>query len=118
MKEQLIKEIAKKLELEERIVEKIISHQFDSAIKATHVHNSVEISGFGKFMFNKRRAYYKLESSLAAQKNIEALLAKELSEKERRNYELKLVSVNKTVNSLKPKLYDFKIESNKGGMEK
>ena len=118
MKEQLIKEIAKKLELEERMVEKIVSHQFDSAIKATHVNNSVEISGFGKFVFNKRRAYYKLESLLATQKNIEALLAKELSEKERRNYELKLVTVNKVVNSLKPKLHDFTIESNKGGMEK
>lgn len=104
MKEQLIKQIAKKLELDEKVVEKIISHQFDSAIQATHIHKSVEISGFGKFLFNEGRACKKLESSIAAQQNLEKLLAKDLSEKERHNYELKLASVNKTIRNLKPKI--------------
>ena len=118
VKDYIIRKMAVKLMVSEKVIDTVIGHQFSSANEALRSNKSVEISGFGKFVFNERRAFYKLESSLAAQKNIEALLAKELSEKERRNYELKLVSVNKTVNSLKPKLYDFKIESNKGGMEK
>ncbi len=43
------------------IMDKVISHQFENLHKAVVIHNSVEISGFGKFLFNKNKALRRLD---------------------------------------------------------
>lgn len=55
IKQLAVNKIADKL-ISEKIINEVISHQFDSALKATVFHNSVEISGFGKFSFNQKKA--------------------------------------------------------------
>ena len=106
MKEQLIKEIAKKLELEERIVEKIVSHQFDSATNALKKHNSVELSGFGKFLFNEKKALKKLASRENIKSGyIKRLADDSLSEEKRKSTEVRLVSIEKEITILTQKLY-------------
>ena len=54
--EWMIKRTAKELDIPERIVHNVIMHQFQSASNAMSDNNSVEIYGFGKFIFNKKRA--------------------------------------------------------------
>ena len=44
----------------ERVIDQVITHQFNSAEDATKTNNSVEISGFGKFVFNKSKAEKKI----------------------------------------------------------
>lgn len=61
IKDELIKQIAIKKDLPESMVSTIISHEFDSAYQATANNNSIEISGFGKFVFNIKRAAKRLE---------------------------------------------------------
>ena len=61
IKDYLIKKIAVNKVIEnkliaEKIIHKVIGHQFDSANDAIHKYNSVEFSGFGKFVFNINKA--------------------------------------------------------------
>lgn len=63
-KELLIKTIASKLLFGEKTIEAVINHQFASANSAMDTNKSVEISGFGKFMFNEKKAAKRLKSYL------------------------------------------------------
>lgn len=68
LKEFLIKKIALENNLPVRTVEAIINHEFLEAFKATTEHKSIEISGFGKFLFNEKKAqktYIKFQEQMA-----------------------------------------------------
>jgi nucleoid DNA-binding protein len=42
--------------ISEKTIDAVVTHQFDSANDALNVNKSVEISGFGKFFFNDKKA--------------------------------------------------------------
>lgn len=61
LKDTLVRTTAIKLAIPERIVEAVVTHQFISANSAMDGSNStVELSGFGKFTFSKKKATKKL----------------------------------------------------------
>ena len=60
VKEYLIRTLAVKLAVNEKTIEAVVNHQFQSANEAMDLNHSVEISGFGKFMFNNKKAAKKL----------------------------------------------------------
>ena len=86
VKEYLIRTLAIKLAVNEKTIEAVVNHQFQSANEAMDLNHSIEISGFGKFMFNEKKAakkLAKLEGKRDAMQRIidnpettEALLAK------------------------------------------
>ena len=45
----------------EVVINQVITHQFDSAHDAVKTNDSVEISGFGKFLFNEKKAKQKVD---------------------------------------------------------
>lgn len=55
LKETLIRTTAVRLAISEKVVESIINHQFISCIEAMDTNHSVELSGFGKFVFNVKK---------------------------------------------------------------
>jgi nucleoid DNA-binding protein len=61
MKEWMVKRTAISLSVPERIVNAVVSHQFDTALEAMKNNNSVEIYSFGKFLFNSYRAKKELK---------------------------------------------------------
>lgn len=63
-KEFLIRTIASKLLFAEKTIEAVINHQFASANSAMDTNKSIEISGFGKFMFNEKKAARRLKTYL------------------------------------------------------
>lgn len=63
-KEFLIRTIASKLLFAEKTIEAVINHQFASANSAMDTNKSVEISGFGKFIFNEKKAARRLKTYL------------------------------------------------------
>ena len=63
-----------KLLIPEYTIEAIVAHQFQEALKAMVVNKSVEISGFGKFLFNEKRALKKLEKYYFYKKEYENAL--------------------------------------------
>ena len=107
VKEYLIRTLAIKLAVNEKTIEAVVNHQFQSANEAMDLNHSVEISGFGKFMFNEKKAakkLAKLESKREFMQKVvdnpettEALLAKTT------------VTLNKTIEQisvLKPTVHD------------
>jgi nucleoid DNA-binding protein len=64
VKDFLVRTLAVKLGINEKTIEAVINHQFQAANDALDSNNSVEISGFGKFVFNERKAEKKTEKLL------------------------------------------------------
>jgi len=70
IKNLLVRTTAVKLSINEKLVEKVIDYQFQSANGAMGAHHTVELCGFGKFIFNNNKAKKKLVS---LQKTVEIL---------------------------------------------
>lgn len=105
LKEWLIRKLSQKLNIPERTIDVVITDQFTSAFKATSNQNSIELSGFGKFVFNTPKAVKQMVK-YEEQKNIfeTALLVPNLTEEAARVINLKLTTVQKNIDHLKPKL--------------
>lgn len=88
----------------EKIINTVITHQFESAFEAMSKNNSVEIGGFGKFVFKEKRAKYELEKFLSQEKMYKELLETDLSATLRRNTELRLATAQKNIKDLKPRI--------------
>ena len=73
-KEFLIRTIASKLLVAEKTIEAVINHQFVSANSAMDTNKSIEISGFGKFMFNEKKAAKKMNSYLMKKHDMSTII--------------------------------------------
>lgn len=105
MKEWLIKKLAIKLVVSEKTIEAVVNHQYDSASVATKTNNSLEISGFGKFMFNSKRADKQMNKYDSQKAMYEETLADpNISDVVRRNTTMRLETVLGNIKALKPKL--------------
>lgn len=62
MKDYLIRVQSVKAMMSEKVIEAVVNHQFQSASLAMRTNNSVELSGFGKFYFNSKKAIKRLTS--------------------------------------------------------
>ena len=56
VKDFLIKKLAVKMMVSETVINTVVNDQFLSAIKAMETNKSIELSGFGKFLFKEGRA--------------------------------------------------------------
>jgi hypothetical protein len=91
--------------ISEKTLDAVITHQFDSANDALNINESVEISGFGKFLFNKKKAQRQYDKLLAIQKAYEKMLLDEnITDTKRNAVELKLQIVHSSIKTLKPKI--------------
>lgn len=59
-KEYLVRTLSVKLAMSEKLIETVVNHQFQSANEAMDVNHSLEISGFGRILFNNKKAIRKL----------------------------------------------------------
>ena len=112
IKEYIIKKIAVNKVTDKLISEKtmdlVISHQFESAIKAMSSHNTVEISGFGKFLFNFKRAQKELTKYEKIREHYMSLLQNtSLSEEQIESLEDKLAIANDGIKNLKPRVDEY-----------
>lgn len=106
VKDFLIRKMGVKLLTNEKVIESVISHQFNSANTALLTNNSVELSGFGKLHFNVKKAHKKLERMYAQQEALKRQLVREdVSEKKKETARAKLSSLEIGIEILKPKLY-------------
>jgi nucleoid DNA-binding protein len=89
----------------EVVINQVITHQFDSAHDAVKTNDSVEISGFGKFLFNEKKATQKVDKLQKVKKGYEKMLQDEEIPLKKANFiKSKLSNLNVSVNSLKPKI--------------
>jgi hypothetical protein len=91
--------------ISEKTIDAVVTHQFDSANDALNVNKSVEISGFGKFFFNNKKAVTQYNKLLNIKRTYEkALLDENITDTKRNALELKMQIVDSSIKTLKPKI--------------
>lgn len=112
VKDYLIRIMAVKTMTSEKTIEAIVNHQFQSASEAMSKHNSLEISGFGKFYFNHKKAQKKMEKMLSKADMFRKQMENPaLSEQKRTSASVKLTNTLAGIETLKPKLQDDENQS-------
>ena len=105
VKEWIIKKMAVNMVISEKTIDSVVTHQFDSANDALNIHKSVEISGFGKFYFNTKKALIQYNKLLAIKRAYEdVLLDDSITDTKRNAVELKLQIIQSSIKTLKPKI--------------
>lgn len=94
-----------RLVISEKVIESVIRHQYNSAYDALKENKSVEISGFGKFLFNQKKAEKKYNNYKRLKEELEEKLEKgDMPLKETNALKNKLSSISMTLTSIKPQI--------------
>lgn len=105
VKEFIIKRMSIGLVISEKIIDQVINHQFDSANDALNTNDTLEISGFGKFFFNTKKANTHYNKLLAMKQAYENTLADpSTTDKKRHSTEQRMITVLSDIRILKPKI--------------
>ena len=110
LKEWLIKKLSQKLNTPEKLIDLVISDQFTSAFRATSTHNSIELSGFGKFVFNIKKAHAQMAKYDSQMNVFSGLLSRAITPQEIAVANLKISIVQKNIDHLKTKLHEPKTD--------
>jgi hypothetical protein len=106
----LIRTLAVKLALNEKMIETVVNHQFTSAYEAMGNNHSVEISGFGKFLFNVKKSDKKLQRLLNKRAIFEKVLDDaESTENDKRRANVVLSKLKDQIKLLKPTIDNDKL---------
>ena len=119
VKDYLVRTLAVKMLISEKTIEAVVNHQFQSANEAMDFNNSLEISGFGKFYFNEKKATKRIGALNAKKTAMETIIADETtSEQKRRSSQVTLEKTEALVNLLKTKtIYEDQLLSDIRGVE-
>ena len=105
IKEWLIKKMSLSLVVSERIIDSVIVHQFESALTALKTNNSIEFSGFGKFVYNEKKAFKEIKKLNELKNAYNRTIENPDSSLEKiAEAKIRIVSVNEKINSLSNKL--------------
>jgi len=117
VKDYIIRKMSIKMKLTEKVIDNVVTHQFSSANEALVSNKSVEVSGFGKFVFNDKKAISKM-AKLHIQKGIfeNMVNSAELSEQRKASAMVKLQNALLAIETLKPKISN-ETKSDLRGME-
>jgi nucleoid DNA-binding protein len=119
VKDFLVRTLAVKMMMSEKTIEAVVNHQFQSANEAMDLNNSLEISGFGKFYFNEKKATKRLGQLNAKKQAMEKIIADEnTSEQKKRSSNVTLEKTEALINLLKTKtIYEDQLLSDLRGVE-
>jgi nucleoid DNA-binding protein len=105
VKEWIIKKMAVNMVVSEKIINEVVTHQFDSANNALNLHKTVELSGFGKFHFNQVKAEKQLDKWNKIKIAYENMLKEPgLSDTKRKNTEVRLEKLLISISLLNKKV--------------
>ena len=103
--------MAIKMVISEKVINDVVTHQFDSANDALNIHKSVELSGFGKFYFNQNKAIKTMEKYSSQKDMYETVLADPTtSDVKRANVQVRLANLLISIKTLKPKIDESKTD--------
>lgn len=105
-REWFIKKIAVNNNISEKTINAIINHQFQAISLNLQTNDTLEVSGFGKFIFNRKKAEKKLYK-LHHTKNtyIQTIANPETTELRCKNAKRLLIQIEQSIDSLTKKLY-------------
>jgi nucleoid DNA-binding protein len=117
MKDYLIRVLAVKTRTSEKVIESVVNHQFQSANVAMKEHNSVELSGFGKFYFNVKKAERHLVKLNSKKEFLEKKLTEDLNEQARNRCTVSLTNVIADIQYIESKIKTNEFQTDLRGME-
>lgn len=101
-KDYLMRVMSLRTNIPLKTIDAIVSHQMEVIYDAFGQHQTVEISGFGKFLFNKNKALKKWEKNLSKEKVFREILEREdITDVKRKSVELKLQNTLKWIEGIK-----------------
>jgi hypothetical protein len=104
-KEYLVRALSVKLAMSEKTIEAVVNHQFQSANEAMDTNHSLELSGFGRILFNEKKAIKKLAAyEKKLEKATEQLQLNTSTEAERKKAQTIIDVVTMQIKMLKPKI--------------
>lgn len=107
IKKWLIRRVAVDTVIDEKIIDRVISHQFETAREKMNSCNSIELSGFGRFYFNRNKALNKLKTYKNMKQKFEDIINdKNTVDRRRYNIQLKLGTLIGDIKLLERKLQD------------
>lgn len=107
-KNWLIRKLSTELMISERVLDAVISHEFEVMREKLDVCDSIEVSGFGKFMFNKKKAERTMQNWLNIREKFIAHCNDEtLSEGKRKSYAFKLGKLEADIETLKNRMNKY-----------
>ena len=105
VKDYIVRVYSVKNRKNEKLVDAIVSHQFQFLQENMDVNNSLELSGFGKFLFNVPKANKMLQKELEKKEFFESQInSLELSEQKKISAANKLKDTLETITYIKKKL--------------
>lgn len=103
--EKIVKQISRDKIISENVINQVVMHQFNSANDALKNNNTVEISGFGKFTFNIKKANQRLVKLQGFKEGYEKDVAEGIEQTKKEAWiKNKISTLTLTINSLKSKL--------------
>lgn len=107
VKDYLVRTLAVKILTSEKVIEAVVNHQFQSANEAMDLNDSVEIAGFGKLFFNKKKAAKKLEKLNVKKEFMERVINDDkTSEQRKRSATVTLEKTVIQINQLKARVHE------------
>jgi len=105
VRDYLVRTLAVKLMIPEKTIDAIVVNQFHEANAALQGNDTIEISGFGKLIFNQKKAQKKMEKLLSKDRVFREIIANpETSETKRQSAINKLNNNTLGIETLKPKI--------------
>ena len=104
VKDFLMRKMSLSMNIPLKTIEAVVEHQFKEANDAIKTSNTLELSGFGKFSYNTKKAQKKLDKNYSKEKGAIERMALVTSEQDKKSWEMKLAGVYKTISQIKPKL--------------
>lgn len=104
IKYTLVMKLSKELNIPESVIDAVIAHEMESAKVAMNDANSIELSGFGRFYFNEKRARKKLQKCLEIKGHYERIIQEMDDPGKRTSYQLRLQILMAQITLIKTKL--------------
>lgn len=98
LKNWIIRNMAVKTGMSERVIETVVNFQFNSAYEKMEESETMEFSGWGRFIFNRKRAKWRMER-LNSQIELFSKKAEDqtLTSEERRNASMRVDSFKRNL---------------------
>lgn len=110
VKDYLCRLLSIKRNISIQIIDAVVTSQFKQANTALKNNNSIELSGFGKFLFNHKKAYKKWQVALSKKQKFEELYNKSDTDEKKRSYSVKLKNTIDWMEQIKPKLERYEYD--------
>ena len=107
VKNFLIRKMSTATNISEKVITSVVDHQFNSLVENMSTCNSLEISGFGKFVFNKKKGVNMMLKYIREKEQLMITLDTCIEERVRKRAEIRISQIEISIRALNQKLQSY-----------